>query len=292
MNTPPEFEQRLSAWLEDGPVDAPDGTLANILAAIPSLSQRRAAVRVPWRTSSMSGPLRALIGIAAVVAIAAGALFAFSTHQPGNVGGPPSATVVVPAPSPSAEPATSSPSPSPSPSRAPSASPTRSPSPTAASTPSPVAVVTPKACPGGDLKAEVMDWQGAAGTRFGTVRLRNTGTGSCLVSGTPAIQLVDGHGTVFLDSANLGNPASASPAKPLFTLRAGGASSLFLMAGLTNYCGADPVAPVRLALVLPAGLGRVVATAPAGVEITMAPCNGPNVATELHVQVPWSTTAP
>jgi len=103
---------------------------------------------------------------------------------------------------------------------------------------------------------------------------------------------VDGHGTVFLDSANLGNPASASPAKPLFTLRAGGASSLFLMAGLTNYCGADPVAPVRLALVLPAGLGRVVATAPAGVEITMAPCNGPNVATELHVQVPWSTTAP
>ena len=290
MNTPPEFEQQVTAFLEDGPVHAPDGTLANILAAIPSLSQRRAAVRGPWRTSSMSGPFRALIGVAAVVAIAAGALFVLVSRQPGNVGGPPTATLAAPAPSPSAEQAT--PSPSPSASRAPSPAPTRSPAPTAAPTPTPVAVVAPKACLGSDLKADVMDWQGAAGTRFGTVRLRNTGTGSCLVSGTPAIQLVDGQGTVFLDSANLGNPASASPAKPVFTLRAGGSNAIFLMAGLTNYCGADPVAPVRLALVLPADLGRVVATAPAGVEITMAPCNGPTVSTELHVQVPWSTTAP
>ena len=137
-----------------------------------------------------------------------------------------------------------------------------------------------------------MDWQGAAGTRFGTVRLRNTGKTSCLVSGTPALQLVEGHSQVFLDSALLGNPASLSPATPVFTLRPAGANSVYLMAGLTNYCGVDPVSLVRLALVLPGSLGRVVAEAAPGVVITMAPCNGPSSPTELHVQVPWSTRAP
>ena len=137
-----------------------------------------------------------------------------------------------------------------------------------------------------------MDWQGAAGTRFGTIRLRDTGTTDCLVSGTPGLQLINGQGMVFLDSANLGEPAKASPAKPVFTLRPGGADSLYLMAGLTNFCGADPVAPVRIALVLPGGAGTVVATAAAGVAISMAPCNGPTAPTVLHVQTTWSTSAP
>ena len=288
MNTPPGFDQQLSAWLEDGPVDAPADTLGNIVAALPSLPQRRAATRVPWRISSMPAFSRGLLGIAAVVAIAAGALIIFPGLQPGGVGGvrSPIPTTLSPTPSP-----TASPLPTPTASSTAEPTPSKSLPPTAEPTPSPAAV-SPQACLGGDLAAQVMDWQGAAGTRFGTVRLRNTGTGTCLVSGTPGLQLVDGQGTVFLDSANLGNPASASPARPVFTLRGGGADSIYLMAGLTNYCGADPVAPVRLALVLPASLGRVVAAAPAGVEITMAPCNGPTVATELHVQAPWSVSAP
>jgi Protein of unknown function (DUF4232) len=281
MTTPPTFDQQVSGWLEDGPVDAPDGTLETILVAFPSLPQRRAAWRAPWRTSSMSGLVRALAAIAAVVVIIAAALIVLPRLQPGNVGGLPSPIPATPSLSPTLTPT-------------PSASPMAKPSPTVKPSPSPSAsvAVTSPACLGGDLAARVMDWQGAAGTRFGTLRLQNVGTSSCLISGTPGIQLVDSQGQVFLDSANLGNPASASPAKPVFTLRAGGASSIYLMAGLTNYCGADPAAPVRLALVLPASLGRLVATAPAGVEITMAPCNGSTVSTELHVQVPWSTRAP
>lgn len=74
MNERHSSEQRLADWLEDGPADAPDQILETILAAFPSIPQRRAVVRVPWRTSSMNGHVRALAGIAAVVAIAVGAL--------------------------------------------------------------------------------------------------------------------------------------------------------------------------------------------------------------------------
>lgn len=284
MNTPPKFEQQLSDWLEEGPVNAPEETLENILGDFPSLPQRRAALRAPWRTSFMKNLFRGLIGIAAVVVIAAGGLLVFARLQPGNVGGQPSAIPTTSSPSATAEPSTSSTS-----SLSPSATAGQS---TPLLSPSPDASVVSGGCPGSDLAVQVMDWQGAAGTRFATLKVQNMGTGSCLVSGTPGLQLADGHGQVFLDSANLGEPASVSPAKPVFTLRGGGADSVYLVVGLSNYCGADPVAPVRLALVLPTGLGRVVATAPAGVVITMAPCNGSSAATTLHVQMPWSTTAP
>lgn len=74
MNTRHPFDQRLADWLEDGPADAPDQILETVLAALPSIPQRRAALRVPWRTSSMNGYTRMLAGIAAVVAIAVGVL--------------------------------------------------------------------------------------------------------------------------------------------------------------------------------------------------------------------------
>lgn len=278
MTTSPRFEQHLSDWLQDGPVDAPGEILEAVVTALPSTPQRRAALRVPWRTAPVNGPFRALIAAAAVVAIAAGAILLVPRLLPGTVGGLPSPT----AESPSAS-AGASPSPSVEP-PSPTAEP---PSPSI----SPTAAVAGD-CAGSDLAAELLDWQGAAGTRFGTIRVRNTGATSCLVAGTPGLRLIDGHGDVFLDSADLGNPASVSPAKPVFTLRAGGADSVYLMVGLTNYCGPDPVVPVRLALVLPKGLGPVIATGPAGGAISMAPCNGPTVATVLHVQVGWSTTAP
>jgi hypothetical protein len=289
MNTPPKFEQQLSDWLEAGPVDAPDEILEAVLGALPSIPQRRAALRLLSGAAPRIGSLRGLIELAAVVALAVGALLVLPRLLPGSVGGPTAVILTSPSlsPSPSAPAESSSPSPS-FPAGGSSPSPSPSPSPSA----SPSGPAQPQDCQGSDLAARVMDWQGAAGTRFGTIRVQNTGATSCLVSGTPGIQLVDGQDRVFLDSATWGEPASVAPAKPILTLRAGGADSLYLMAGLTNYCGADPTSPVRIALVLPAGLGRVVATAPTDVVITMAPCNGPTLPTVLHLQVPWSTTPP
>ena len=289
MNTPPKSDQELSDWLEDGPVRAPDLILESVLAAVPSTPQRRAALRVPWRFTPMSGLLRSLgqvVVAAAVVAIVVGGLFILPRYLTGNVGGPSAA--IAPTPVPSLAVQTSSPSAPPSPSTALSPSPSAPPSPSA----SPSMVAAAQACQGSDLAAQVMDWQGAAGTRFGTVKVRNTGATGCLVSGTPGLQLIDGQGHVFVDSATLGEPASASPAVPVLTLQAGGADSAYLLVGLSNYCGADPATPIRLGLVLPANLGSVTATMANGVVLAMAPCNGPGMPASLHVQASWSVTAP
>ena len=92
MTTRPTFEERLADWLEDGPADAPDQILETVLAAVPSIPQRRAAVRVPWRNPFMNGYTRAIAGAAVIVAIAVGALLFASTSPSSNVGGPASAS--------------------------------------------------------------------------------------------------------------------------------------------------------------------------------------------------------
>ncbi len=98
MNTRHPFDQRLTDWLEDGPADAPDQILETVLAAFPSIPQRRAALRVPWRNSSMNGYARVLAGIAAIVAIAVGALILRPGSSSSGVGTTPSVS-----PSPSAQ---------------------------------------------------------------------------------------------------------------------------------------------------------------------------------------------
>ncbi len=116
MSTRMPFDQRLVDWLEEGPTDAPDQVLETILAALPSIPQRRAAQRVPWRLSSMNGYTRLVAGIAAVAAIFLGVLVLRPGSSPSAVGTTPSAPAITPAPS------------------APSASPTPAGSPTAPST--------------------------------------------------------------------------------------------------------------------------------------------------------------
>jgi Domain of unknown function (DUF4232) len=282
MTIPPTFDQQLSDFLEDGPIAAPDDTLDSVLAAVPSLPQRRDALRVPWRSASMSGIPKGLVNLAAIAAIVVAAVVLVPRLFPGGIGGPAPASSATATPSPTAGGGTPSPELTPSP------------APTATTEPSapPSVASVPQPCPGGDLAAELQDWQGAAGTRFGTIAVHDVGAADCTVSGTPGLQLVDGQGVVFLDSANLGEPASASPATPLLTLRAGSADMAFLLVGLANYCGASPVLPVRIAIVLPASLGRTVVTVPSGVVVDMAPCNGPTAPTTLHVQASWSGSAP
>ena len=53
----PEFDPRIADWLESDPDDAPGRILETVLAAFPSIPQRRAS-RVPWRSLPMSAPSR------------------------------------------------------------------------------------------------------------------------------------------------------------------------------------------------------------------------------------------
>lgn len=238
-----------------------------------NLSRDISDARLSARPTSRRSGLISLLAAAAVFAVAAVALGAWFSRTGDNGG--------VPTTSPSP---TVSPSPTPSPTPAPTPSPT--PAPTVAPT---VGGIQP--CTGSDLALAVNRWEGAAGSRFGTLAAQNTSATDCTVSGAPGVQLVDGKSNVFLDSANLGAPATATPTD-VIVLHGGRADSLYLVVQLSNYCGAAPSPPVTVALVLPENLGRVVASNDAGVNVDMAPCNGPGAATTLDVQQPWSTTPP
>jgi dipeptidyl aminopeptidase/acylaminoacyl peptidase len=80
----PGFDPRLSDWLEADPGGAPAQLLDTVLAAIPSIPQRR-AWRVPWRPAPMNRLLLAGATIAAVVAVGVGASF-LRSPTPGTGG--------------------------------------------------------------------------------------------------------------------------------------------------------------------------------------------------------------
>lgn len=106
----PDFDPRIADWLEADPDHAPPETLETVLAAFPSIPQRR-AWRVPWRFTTMNCFMP--IGAAAAIAIVlvGGALLTLRPSE-GGVGTSPTA-------SPSASPPSAAPaSPSPSPDRA------------------------------------------------------------------------------------------------------------------------------------------------------------------------------
>ncbi len=99
----PDFEPRVADWLEDDPDHAPAAVLATVVAAFPSIPQRRAS-RVPWRYPPMSR--FALIGAAAatIVVVGIGGVMLASRPSGPDVGAGP---IVSPAPSPSPTPGAS-----------------------------------------------------------------------------------------------------------------------------------------------------------------------------------------
>jgi hypothetical protein len=109
-----DFDPRLADWLEADPNTAPEPTLEIVLAAFPSIRQRR-ATRVPWRFPSMSTTPKLALGATAVIAVVLGGSAVYFGAPQQHVGGPP-------------------PSASPSASAAPSSAPSASPSPQAAAT--------------------------------------------------------------------------------------------------------------------------------------------------------------
>lgn len=95
----PLFDPRIADWLEDDPLAAPDQALDVVLAAFPSIKQRR-ALRVPWRVPGMNTPLRLGLTAAAVGAVAIGSLLVATGGTSGPGGSTPAPTAT-PAPSPS-----------------------------------------------------------------------------------------------------------------------------------------------------------------------------------------------
>ncbi len=100
----PLFDPRIADWLEDDPHAAPDQALDVVLAAFPSIKQRR-AWRVPWRVPGMNTPLRLGLTAAAVGAVAIGSLLVVNRGTSGPGGQTPAPTA---SPAPTATPVPSS----------------------------------------------------------------------------------------------------------------------------------------------------------------------------------------
>ncbi len=109
-DTDPDFEPRVADWLEADPDSAPAAVLGIVLAALPSIPQRR-ALRVPWRFPTMNSFAKVAIAAVAVVAVGTVGVIALRPGGTGNVGSAPTPTPT-PAPTPTLAP---TPTPAPSP---------------------------------------------------------------------------------------------------------------------------------------------------------------------------------
>ncbi len=237
------FDDDLRAvLLEEGPRDVPDA-LRRRVAAIP------AAIPVPASRSRWSWPAGVAVRAAAVVTVVALLAVGFwrfgPASQPGVGGSPSPAATAVPSTSPSAG--------------------------------------TPAggACSATDLSGRILGWQGAAGSRIANVEITNTAARRCAIQGTPALELVGAAAgeVVLIDSRTAGpsGEAHVAPTDPSFELAPG--DRLRTEVAVTNYCGVAvplPTTPIDVALTLPSGGGRLVATPGPGVSSADAvpPCLG------------------
>jgi hypothetical protein len=90
-------------------------------------------------------------------------------------------------------------------------------------------------------------------------------------------QLLDGKDAVLIDGVT---PATSGT----ITVAAGGIIKTLVQDA--NYCGADPVAPVKIRFVLADGR-RIVASPVSPTDATVPPCNGPGQPADIEMQ-PWS----
>ncbi len=187
---------------------------------------------------------RLLIALPLVVALA-GCGAASPTASPAAS---PAATV---APSPVAE-AT----PTPMPTEAPSSAPTPSPAPV----PTPVPTLAPPApCLADQLAGAVTGWEGAAGHQIASVVLGAKESVTCVIQGTPQLQLVDAIGLILIDSTEKGDAGlpHVDADAPAFLLAPG--ERVGTMVSVSNYCrNVAPTLPTTIAMVLPSDGGRIV----------------------------------
>jgi hypothetical protein len=98
----PAFDPRIADWLEADPDRAPREVLDTVLAAMPSIPQRR-SLRLPWRLPEMFDPYRAAAAAILGVLLIGGVFLIYQRAGPSDVGG----VAVSPSPSPTVRPSAS-----------------------------------------------------------------------------------------------------------------------------------------------------------------------------------------
>ena len=138
------------------------------------------------------------------------------------------------------------------------------------------------ACAPDGLSAEITAWEGAAGHRIATVKVRNTGSSACLLPTMLRPVLVDRAG----DALILGTRPQAA-----YQMVVPAGSSATTLVDMANYCGAAPSSPLGLRLYLPSDTS-IEAYPAAGVPLPIdpPPCNGPSQPASIEMQ-PLQLTA-
>jgi hypothetical protein len=220
----------------------------------------------PARRSAMTNrlPLGTLTGASLVIVAIAVAAIVFG--RPGPVptaGASPSALAVAAASAPTSEPS------------GPPAASTAPASAIPAATPTPAPTIAP--CDPAVLAARITLWEGAAGSRFANVELKNTGSSDCVLADRSRPELVGGDGTVLIDG-------KAITTSHRLVMSPGVVHTTAV--GVSNYCGATPVPPVTVAFVF--ADGEVKATPVSPTDATVPPCNGAGVPSTIDMH-PWSS---
>jgi hypothetical protein len=139
------------------------------------------------------------------------------------------------------------------------------------------------ACRAGDFAWSTDPWGGAAGSRGTTVVARGVSSlAGCQIRGSSALVLSDGNGHTLLTAQSAASAVSV-----------GAGTLLEIGISWSNWCAADPVAPLSLSLTLPGDSRSVPLVASAG-GIQLPPCNGqgqPSVLNATDFQ-PSSRPAP
>jgi hypothetical protein len=154
--------------------------------------------------------------------------------------------------------ATPTDTPAPTPTLAPTPKPT--PAPTAAPpkpTPTPLPALAIGLCTGAQLSLSITLWTNDGSISYAHITATNVSSGSCNMRGTPQTQILDGHGSVIGDAGAGGGEVQTSD--PVYTLAPNGTINDIVTWG--NWCKAAPAQNVRVAVVMPFGLGRIAAPA-------------------------------
>ena len=161
MNRPISFEQRLEAWLEEGPASAPPDLLDEVLDSVPvdTPPRRFGAARWLFVLSSLA-KFGAAIAAVLVIGVVGVSLILSQNPSIGGLG-----ATATPSPITSAQATTGG----------------------------------PALCLPANLAARIVSWDGAAGSRTASVVLGNTGSEACITDAVDRPQLVGGDGTVLID---------------------------------------------------------------------------------------------
>jgi Protein of unknown function (DUF4232) len=141
----------------------------------------------------------------------------------------------------------------------PKAVPTAPPAATPKPTPTPPPALAIGLCTGAQLSLSITSWVGDPGADpiYAHVTATNVSSASCNMRGASEAQILNAGGTVIADAGS--GAATVKSSDPVYALAPNGTINTIVQWG--NWCKAAPTQNLKVAMVEPFGLGRIVAPA-------------------------------